>query len=72
VINATDIRNGMMIKHEGELYIVTEFQHHTPGNLRAMVQAKLKSLKQGNVIQKRFRASDKIEKVFMDYHTMEY
>lgn len=72
MINATDIRNGMMIKHEGELYIVTEFQHHTPGNLRAMVQAKLKSLKQGNVIQKRFRASDKIEKVFMDYRTMEY
>ncbi len=72
MINATEIRNGMMIKHDGELYIVVGFHHLTPGNKRALIQTRLKSLKQGNVIQYRFRAIDKIDKVFMEYHTMEY
>ena len=72
VINATELRNGMMIKHDGELYIVVGFHHLTPGNKRALIQTRLKSQKQGNVIQNRFRATDKIEKVFMEYRTMEY
>ncbi|MFQ5957509.1 MAG: elongation factor P [Candidatus Brocadiales bacterium] len=72
MINATDIRNGMMIKYDDGLYIVVGFHHLTPGNKRALIQARLKSLKNGNVIQNRFRATDKIEKVFMDYRTMEY
>lgn len=72
MINATEIRNGMMIKHDGELYIVVGFHHLTPGNKRGLIQARLKSLKHGNVIQNRFRATDRIEKVFMDYRPMEY
>ncbi|MFQ5863464.1 MAG: elongation factor P [Candidatus Brocadiales bacterium] len=72
MINATDIRRGMMVKHDGDLYVVVDFHHLTPGNKRALIQARLKSLKHGNVIQNRFRSTDKIEKVFMDYRTMEY
>ncbi|MCB7129472.1 MAG: elongation factor P [Candidatus Brocadiales bacterium] len=72
MINATEIRNGMMIKHDGDLYVVVGFHHLTPGNKRGLIQARLKNLKQGNVIQSRFRVTDKIDKVFMDYRTMEY
>ena len=45
---------------------VIEFRHHTPGNLRAMVQAKLKNLRNGSTIEHRFRAADSIEKADPD------
>src|SRR3972149_12090715 len=57
---------------DGELYLVVDYQHVTPGNWRGMVQAKLKSMKQGSVVQKRFRSTDKIEDVFLEHRTMEY
>jgi elongation factor P len=72
LLSATEIKKGLMIKLDGELYLVVDYQHVTPGNWRGMVQAKLKSLKQGNIVQKRFRSSDKIEDVFLDHRIMEY
>ena len=45
---ATQIRRGMVLVFEGNPCRVIEFRHHTPGNLRAMVQAKLKSLRTGS------------------------
>src|SRR5881397_3299011 len=47
-IPATQIRRGMVIVFEGDPCRITEFRHHTPGNLRAMVQAKLKNLRSGS------------------------
>ncbi len=72
MISATEIKRGTVIKLEGELYLVVDYQHVTPGNWRGMVQAKLKSLKQESVVQKRFRSTDKLEDIFLDYRTMEY
>ncbi|MCF6158972.1 MAG: elongation factor P [wastewater metagenome] len=72
MVSATEIKKGTVIKLDNELYLVVDYQHVTPGNWRGMVQAKLKSLKQGNVIQKRFRSTDKLEDVFLDYRVMEY
>ena len=72
MINATDLRKGMMIKIDGELYLVVDYQHVTPGNWRGMVQTKLKSMKQGSIVQKRFRSTDKLEDVFLEHRTMEY
>ena len=62
----------MVIVFEGEPVRVVEFRHHTPGNLRAMVQAKLKSLKTGNSFDHRFRAADSIEPAFMETHDLEF
>jgi len=61
-----------VIKLDNDLYVVVESQHVTPGNWRGMVQAKLRNLKQGNIVQKRFRSTDKVEDVFLEYRTMEY
>ncbi len=61
-IPATQIRRGMVLVFEGEPCRVVEFRHHTPGNLRAMVQAKLKNLRVGSSFEHRFRAADSIEK----------
>jgi elongation factor P len=69
---ATQIRRGMVLVFEGEPCRVIEFRHHTPGNLRAMVQAKLKNLRTGNSFEHRFRAADSIEKASMETHDLEF
>lgn len=72
MLSATEIKRGTVIKMDGELYLVVDYQHVTPGNWRGMVQAKLKSMKQGSIVQKRFRSTDKLEDVFLEHRTMEY
>ena len=69
---ATQIRRGMVLVFEGDPCRVLEFRHHTPGNLRAMVQAKLKNLRSGNSFEHRFRAADSIEPAQMDTHDLEF
>jgi elongation factor P len=71
-IPATQIRRGMVILFEGKLCKVIEFRHHTPGNLRAMVQSKLRDLRTGNSFEHRFRSADTVEKASLEQHDMEY
>ena len=71
-IPATQIRRGMVIVFEGDPVRVLEFRHHTPGNLRAMVQAKLKNLRSGSSFEHRFRAADSIEPASMETHDLEF
>ena len=69
---ATQIRRGMVLVFEGDPCRVVEFRHHTPGNLRAMVQAKLKNLRSGSSFEHRFRAADTVEKASMETHDLEF
>ena len=69
---ATQIRRGMVLVFEGQPCRVIEFRHHTPGNLRAMVQAKLKNLRTGSNFEHRFRAADSIERASMETHDLEF
>jgi elongation factor P len=71
-IPATQIRRGMVIVFEGDPCRIVEFRHHTPGNLRAMVQAKLKNLRSGSSFEHRFRAADSIDPAFMETHDLEF
>ncbi len=71
-ISATQIRKGMVIVFEGEPCKVVDFRHHTPGNLRAMVQTKLRSLRSGSSFEHRFRSADTVEKANLEQHDMEY
>ncbi len=71
-IPATQIRRGMVIVWENDPCRIVEFRHHTPGNLRAMVQAKLKNLRSGNSFEHRFRADDSIERANMETHELEF
>jgi len=71
-IPATQIRRGMAIIFQGEPCRVIEFHHHTPGNLRAMVHAKLRKLRSGTTTEHRFRASDTIEPASMETHELEF
>jgi len=71
-IPATQIRRGMVIVFEGEPCRVVEFRHHTPGNLRAMIQTKLRSLRSGSSFEHRFRSANTIERAALEQHEMEY
>ena len=62
----------MVIVFEGEPCRVVEFRHHTPGNLRAMIQTKLRSIRTGSSFEHRFRSVDTIEKASLEQHEMEY
>ena len=72
MINATDIRKGMVVRLDDELYLVTDYEHIAPGNWRAIVQVKLRNIKQGNTVQRRLRSSDKLDTVFLESKVMEY
>lgn len=71
-ISATQMRPGMVIKHNGELHSVFKVEHRTPGNLRAFIQAKLRNLRTGAIFEHRFRSPDPIDKVNVDEISMEF
>ena len=71
-IPATQLRPGMIIKHNDQLHTVFKVEHRTPGNLRAFIQAKLRNLKSGAMFEHRFRSADAIEKVIVDEILMEF
>ena len=69
---ASDFHNGMAILHNGDIWVIVEFQHFNPGNWRAMVRTKLKNAKSGRVVDHTFRMSDKIEEVRLEEKDMQY
>jgi len=71
-IPATQMRPGMIIKHNNELHAVFAVEHRTPGNLRAFIQAKLRNLRTGAMFEHRFRSPDPIERVVVDDIAMEF
>ena len=71
-IPATQLRPGMIIKHNNDLHSVFSVEHRTPGNLRAFIQAKLRNLRTGAMFEHRFRSPDPIEKINVDETEMEY
>jgi len=71
-IPATQLRPGMIIKHNNDLHSVFSVEHRTPGNLRAFIQAKLRNLRTGAMFEHRFRSPDPIEKITVDEVQMEF
>jgi len=72
MIQATEVRKGMVLQMDGDLLQVLEYQHVTPGNWRGMVQLKLRSLIKGTSTQKRLRTDEKVDQVTMDEKEMEF
>jgi elongation factor P len=71
-IPATQIRRGTVVVLNGDPCRVVEFRHHTPGNLRAMVQTKLRNLRTGVLFEHRFRAADQVERASLETHELQY
>jgi elongation factor P len=71
-MKATDIRKGNVIRYNGKIVRVVSSTHHTPGNLRAMMQVEMKDLESGTNYNHRFRSGDDVDKLSVDYVKMEY
>ena len=70
--DTSDFRNGLILRMEGQLYVIVEFQHVKPGKGGAFVRTKLKKIPEGSVIDKTFRAGEKINTVRVERHTYQY
>jgi len=69
---ANDIRRGMAINYNGDVAVVLDSQHRTPGNLRAFVQATIRSIRTGKSSDVRFSSTEKIEVVPLQTRRMEF
>jgi elongation factor P len=70
--SANDLRKGMAINYNGDIAVVLETQHRTPGNLRAFVQATIRSIRTGKSSDVRFGSTERIEVIPMMTRKMEY
>ena len=71
-INATEMKKGTVIELADGLWVITDTMHMTPGNKRGFIQAKIKSLADGHVLQRKFRSTDRVEKAFLEGLKHEY
>src|SRR3974390_928587 len=72
MISATQLRPGMVIKFNNELYSIFSMTHRTPGNLRGFVQVRMRSLKSGSMTEHRFSSEDRVERAALEEHEFEY
>ena len=72
MLQATRLRPGVLIKHEGELYSVFSASHRTPGNKRGFVQTRMRNLRSGAMVDHRFSSEDRVERAILDAQEMEY
>ena len=71
-MRATNLRPGLGVKFDGKIYVITQFEHRTPGNLRAFIQLKIRDAINGRTIEKRLNSADDIDTVELDRRPMEY
>ena len=71
-VKATELRKGTVIEQDNDLWLITEYMHHTPGNLRATIHVKMKSLRTGGMRDMRLGSGDVLEVAFLDKRNCEY
>jgi elongation factor P len=70
--STSDIGVGSIIRFNGELCAIIEYQHRTPGNLRAFYQAKMRNLKTGKLAETRFRSGESVEVARVEFKLLQY
>ena len=71
-VPATQLRVGMIILYQDDLYRIMDLTHITPGNKRGFVQTKMRNLRTGLQTENKFRSEDKVERISLDQQEMEY
>jgi elongation factor P len=71
-VNTNQFKNGMHIALDGGVWRIVEFQHVKPGKGGAFVRTKLKSLEQGSVVDRTFRAGEKFPRVHTETKNVQY
>ena len=72
MVKATQLRPGMIIRHEGDLYTIFSVDHRTPGNKRGAMQTKMRNLRSGSIVDYRFRAEEFVERAILDEVEFEF
>ncbi len=72
VIDTSDFRNGLSVIQDNDIYTIIEFQHVKPGKGGAFVRTKLKNVRTGAVLDKTFRAGEKMEQARLERRPMQY
>lgn len=70
--STSDFRNGLVLRIDGNLFSITEFQHVKMGRGAAFVRSKLKNLQTGRVVERTFRGGEKVEDVRLERRNMQY
>ncbi|MDB5272624.1 MAG: efp [Chitinophagaceae bacterium] len=70
--NISDVSRGSFLRFNNELVVVTEYEHRTPGNLRAFYQVKMRNVKTGKFVENRFRAGEDVTMVRVDVKDQQY
>ena len=70
--STNDLKNGMVLNIDGQLWTVVEFQHVKPGKGPAFVRTKLKNVESGKTVDRTFNAGTKVETASVDKRTMQY
>lgn len=71
-MNTGDVNVGTILRYNGELCQVIEWQHRTPGNLRAFYQGKMRNLINGKLVENRFRSGEEVEIARVEYRELQY
>ena len=71
-VRATELRKGMVLQEGQKLLLITEYSHHTPGNLRAIIHIKTRDLRTGSTSQQRLGSSDVLEVAHLERKNAEY
>src|ERR1041385_3448149 len=72
MVQENQLRPGMIIIHEGDLFRVTAVHHLTPGNKRGFMQTKMKNLRTGIGTEYKFRSEDRVDQAILDNRQMQY
>ena len=72
MVSTNDLKNGMVLNIEGNLWQVLFFQHHKPGKGQAVVRSKLRNVRTGAVVERTFNAGVKVDQAMLDKREMTY
>ncbi|AZK47051.1 elongation factor P [Paenibacillus lentus] len=72
MISVNDFKTGLTVEFEGEIFTVLEFQHVKPGKGAAFVRSKLKNLRNGNTVEKTFRAGETVSRAMIENRDVQY
>jgi elongation factor P len=71
-VSTNDLKNGMTLELDGELWTILTFLHHKPGKGQAVVRTKLRSVRSGAVVERTFRADEKVGLAILEKREMQY
>lgn len=72
MISVNDFKTGLTIEVDGDIFTVLDFQHVKPGKGAAFVRSKLKNLRNGNIVEKTFRAGENVGRAHIENREMQY